>query len=118
MGVLMLEQKVQHVIIIVKENHTFDNYFGRFPGANGDSTLATAPNPPASDHPHTHEAWLNFDQKAVRQQYDRTVLSSYWKLAGEFTLCDHYFTDVAGPSTPNHLMLIAADSPVVDNIHK
>ena len=26
---------VKHVVIIVKENHTFDNYFGRFPGVNG-----------------------------------------------------------------------------------
>src|SRR5947208_2693903 len=23
---------VQHVVVIVKENHTFDNYFGRYPG--------------------------------------------------------------------------------------
>jgi phospholipase C len=30
-------------------------------------------------------------------------------------LCDHYFTDVAGPSTPNHLMLITADSPILVN---
>ena len=49
---------IQHVVIIVKENHAFDNYFGKFPGANGDATLAPAPNPPLSDHPHTHEAWL------------------------------------------------------------
>ena len=27
--------KIQHVVIIVKENHTFDNYFGTFPGADG-----------------------------------------------------------------------------------
>lgn len=26
---------VKHVIIIMKENHSFDNYFGTFPGANG-----------------------------------------------------------------------------------
>jgi phospholipase C len=26
---------VQHVIFILKENHTFDSYFGRFPGVNG-----------------------------------------------------------------------------------
>jgi phospholipase C len=26
---------IQHVIVIVKENHTFDNYFGSFPVANG-----------------------------------------------------------------------------------
>lgn len=23
---------IEHVVIIVKENHTFDNYFGTFPG--------------------------------------------------------------------------------------
>jgi phospholipase C len=26
---------IKHVVIIVKENHTFDNYFGSFPGAAG-----------------------------------------------------------------------------------
>lgn len=29
---------IQHVIVIIKENHTFDNYFGSFPGAEGTST--------------------------------------------------------------------------------
>jgi phospholipase C len=27
--------KIQHLIFIVQENHTFDNYFGTYPGANG-----------------------------------------------------------------------------------
>ena len=27
--------KIQHLIFIVQENHSFDNYFGTFPGANG-----------------------------------------------------------------------------------
>src|SRR5256885_5297742 len=26
---------IQHIIFIVKENHSFDQYFGLFPGANG-----------------------------------------------------------------------------------
>src|SRR5258708_11859312 len=26
---------IKHVIFLVKENRTFDNYFGKFPGANG-----------------------------------------------------------------------------------
>ena len=26
---------IHHVVIIVKENHTFDNYFGTYPGADG-----------------------------------------------------------------------------------
>lgn len=114
----MGKSNIEHVIIIVKENHTFDNYFGRFPGVNGDANLATAPNPPASDHPHTHEAWLKFARSAVREQYTEAAIPAYWEYARQFTLCDNYFTDVAGPSTPNHLMLITADSPVVDNIHK
>jgi phospholipase C len=109
--------QIEHVVIIVKENHTFDNYFGKFPGVNGDASLAKAPNPPATDHTHTHEAWLQFNEKAARQQYGEHDIPAYWKYARQFTLCDNYFTDVAGPSTPNHLMLITADSPVVDNIH-
>ncbi len=26
---------IQHTIFIIKENRTFDNYFGQFPGADG-----------------------------------------------------------------------------------
>jgi len=106
------------VVIIVKENHTFDNYFGKFPGADGDRTLTRAPDPPKSDHPHTRAAWLQRHTRAVHQGYAETVIPQYWSLARQFTLCDRYFTDVAGPSTPNHLMLIAADSPLVDNYHR
>ena len=29
---------IQHIVFIVKENHTFDNYFGAFPGVNGATT--------------------------------------------------------------------------------
>jgi len=52
---------------------------------------------------------------AVRQQFVEPDIPAYFAYAKQFTLCDRYFTDVAGPSTPNHLMLIAADSPFIDN---
>ena len=26
---------IQHLVTILQENHTFDNYFGTFPGADG-----------------------------------------------------------------------------------
>lgn len=29
---------IQHIVFIVKENHSFDSYFGAFPGANGTTT--------------------------------------------------------------------------------
>ena len=106
---------IQHVVIIVKENHTFDNYFGTFPGADGDATLAAASDPPPSDPPHTHEAWLQRDRGAVREQYGEANIPAYFAYARQFTLCDSYFTDVASQSEPNHLFLIAAASPIIDN---
>jgi phospholipase C len=108
---------IEHVVIIVKENHGFDTYFGRFPHVDGDATLASAPNPPTVDPPHTHAAWLKRATHAVREQYGEADVPVYWEWAREYTICDRYFTDVAGPSTPNHLMLIAADSPWIENPH-
>jgi len=117
MPTLSAKSPIEHVIIIVKENHGFDNYFGTFPGANGDATLASAPNPPTSDPSHTHESWLIRHTTATRLQYREVDIPDYFAYARQFTLCDNYFTAVAGPSTPNHLMLIAADSPVINNPH-
>ncbi len=110
----MASSPITHVVIIVKENHTFDNYFGTFPGANG-ATLAHAPDPIPSDPRHDHVAWLARATSAVRQQYTAADIPAYWAYAQQYTLCDTYFTDVASQSEPNHLMLIAGDSPVIDN---
>lgn len=105
---------IHHVVIIVKENHTLDNYFGSYPGANG-AQLPQAPDPIA-DPPHDHAAWLrSLKTGGVRQQYKQSNIGPYWSYAQQYTLCDNYFTDVAGQSEPNHLFLIAADSPIIDN---
>ena len=106
---------VKHVVIIVKENHTFDNYFGRFPGVNGAQFPQAGD--PTPDPPHDHRAWLkrNGPTGAVRLQYTQRDIPLYWAFARKYTLCDNYFTDVASQSEPNHLMLIAADSPIIDN---
>jgi phospholipase C len=106
--------KIDRVVIIVKENHTFDNYFGTFPGANG-MVMPRSPNPPPRDPDHRHSAWLTRQTTSVRQQFVESDVPAYFAYARKFTLCDQYFTEVAGPSTPNHLMLIAADSPFIDN---
>src|SRR5262249_48834269 len=60
--------------------------------------------------------WMNRDtEQRYRVQYGEAELPGYWQLAREFTLCDQYFSEVAGPSTPNHLMLICADAPMMNN---
>ncbi len=66
---------------------------------------------------HDHQAWLERAAKAARKQYAKENIPAYFAYAEQFTLCDHHFTEVAGPSTPNHLMLIAADSPLINNPH-
>src|SRR3989475_3120872 len=108
--------KIDHVVIIFKENHTFDNFFGTFPGTNG-MNRPRSPNPPPRDPDHRHSAWLTRQTTSVRQQFVEADIPAYFAYARKFTLCDQYFTDVAGPSTPNHLMVLAADSPFIDNPH-
>ncbi|HEV2414662.1 MAG TPA: alkaline phosphatase family protein [Candidatus Dormibacteraeota bacterium] len=72
--------------------------------------MPTSPNPPPNDPDHRHAAWLTRDQTAPRVAFPQSDIPIYWGYADQFTLCDTYFTDVAGPSTPNHLMLIMGDS--------
>jgi len=106
---------IEHVVIIVKENHTFDNYFGTLPGADG-QRLAPAPNPPPVDPHHDHLTWMHRAGDArFHLQYTSDDIPDYFGYARKYTVCDRYFSEVAGPSTPNHLMLICADAPIINN---
>jgi phospholipase C len=109
-----MKNPIKHVVIIFKENHTFDNYFGTFPGAAG-VTLPQAPDPEVDDPLHDHAAWLRASTGAVKLQYKKADIAAYWAYAENYTLCDNYFTDVASQSEPNHLFAFAADSPIIDN---
>lgn len=42
--------------------------------------------------------------------YDYHEIPNYWEYARRFTLCDRFFSSLAGPSEPNHLYAIAAQS--------
>ena len=49
-------------------------------------------------------------------QYLQADIPNYWALAQNYVLADHMFSSLTGPSFPNHLYSIAADSVrVVDN---
>ena len=45
-GAPIAKGSFENVVIILKENHTLDCYFGTFPGVNGVSNLAQASDPP------------------------------------------------------------------------
>jgi phospholipase C len=44
---------------------------------------------------------------------DSSVIPNYWTYAADYTLCDNYFSSVDGPSVPNHLYGVAAQSGAI-----
>jgi phospholipase C len=126
---------IEHVVFLIKENRTFDNLFGTFPGANGVTvgydrgvrrplTPGTDGGIGSEDIPHCYTcslaAWNHgkmdgFNQGAVSDrwaytQLHRAQLPNYWHWAREFVLADNFFSSAQGPSFPNHLYSIAAQS--------
>ena len=106
---------IEHVVILVQENHTYDSYFGRLGRGDGDPTLALDSDPPEVPYPWdpTHGHWWSqayADWNDYRGQMDRSRIPLYYEWADNYALCDTGHSDVLGPSDPNHLMLVAADS--------
>jgi phospholipase C len=128
---------IRHIIIIVKENRSFDSYFGTFPGADGATTYT---DPSGRIHPLNHEpdhlssdlghsytqTQLAYDsgrmdrfsliagaiQRGVDvadSQFYKADIPNYWAYAKHFTLADHFFSTIRGPSFPNHQFSIAAN---------
>jgi phospholipase C len=42
--------------------------------------------------------------------YDSRDIPNYWEYARHFTLSDHFFSSLNGPSLPNHVYMVAAQS--------
>jgi phospholipase C len=131
---------IQHSVFIVKENHTFDNYFGMFAGANGVTSGMTSSGQmvPLHHMPDSYQgnlcnSWgcaleaidagkmdkfdlISGDTLDAYMQVSEQDVPNYWAYARRFVLADNYFTSVHGPSIPNHLFSIAAQSGgVIDN---
>ena len=129
---------IKHVVFLVKENRTFDNYFGAFPGANGTNTgtlhdgtvvqLGPLPDQVSPDINHSWNAALRAYDNGKMDGFDliqgakvngqlhnyveasQADIPNYWSLAQQFALSDNFFSSLHGPSYPNHLYTIAAQS--------
>ncbi|HEY8686359.1 MAG TPA: alkaline phosphatase family protein [Chloroflexota bacterium] len=142
---------IQHIVILVKENRSFDNYFGTFPGADGSRTAQTSdgqtvpllhtPDHTLIDINHAGDAakvavnggkMNGFDklQGAIQDGQDialsqlyQSDIPNYWRYAQTFTLDDHFFSTINGPSFPNHLVTVAGtsnntdDNPILNTYH-
>lgn len=136
--------KIKHIIFIIKENRTFDNYFGTFPNANGATTATTSVGSVVTighesdrlprDISHSWPPTLiamdgglmdqfdlntggnhNGDLAAYSQLYQADI-PNYWSYAHHFVLADNMFSSITSHSFPNHLYTIAAQSAnVIDN---
>src|SRR2546423_1275113 len=127
---------IKHVVFIIKENRSLEDMFGTFPGADGTRVandkgksrpLVHGPmydQRLPHDLPHDYIAALKdydhgkmdgFTQSPASARYAYTQLTknqlpNYWHWAQHFVLADHFFASVNGPSFPNHLYAIAAQS--------
>ncbi len=138
---------VEHVVILMQENRSFDHYFGSMRGVRGfgDQTAISLPGgrsvfhqPDAKrtdggyllpfhvdtskvdgqdlgdlDHSWqpTHNAWDNGAYDAWIPNKSELTMGYFTAadipfqraLADAFTICDHYFCSIQGPTTPNRL---------------
>jgi len=53
---------------------------------------------------HTQPQWEGPHGAMTMGYYERADLPFHWALADAFTLCDHYFCSILGPTHPNRLM--------------
>ncbi len=132
---------IKYIVVIVKENHSFDNYFMGFPGAESSKTAklkngtvitrAKAPDGPlAGDISHSHASAVidydngkmdGFDTIVAAQPrrpffyYAESQIPNYWAYARNFALFDHFFSTLAGPSSPGHFAIVTAQTPHYSN---
>src|SRR4051794_6730577 len=110
---------IRYVIVLVKENHTFDNYFTGFPGAESSKTAKlstgatlTRPQAPSGALPRDVCHSNACGQKAYRNgtmagfdllapspnvnlpfiSYAESQIPNYWQYARNFVLADHLFS--------------------------
>jgi phospholipase C len=131
---------IKHIVILYQENRSFDHYFGVYPGVNGlnqnlglpiynitnsptlkpfhMTNLTTSP-----DIDHSHRTALRDynngkmngfiiaeNDTNTMGYYNGSDLAYYWDYASQYVLMDNFFSSELGPSLPNHLYLVAAQS--------
>ncbi len=128
---------IQHVVFIVKENRSFDSIFGTYPGAIGATTFTNSSGQvlPLNHQPEAlltdiNHSWTGYQLASDSGKMDKfsgesgamqngideadsqlyqSDIPNYWTYARDFTLTDEFFSEIAGPTFPNHLFTIAAN---------
>ncbi len=132
------QSPIQHLIVLQLQNHSFDNLFGTFPGANGISpdessysqtdssgnvvTAHLLTTGASGDLPHSRASYVNtWDHGAMDKfayyngaismgYYDNTLagVDKLWGWAQQYALADNYFAPVMGSAPADELYMVAA----------
>ncbi len=133
-------RKIRHVIFLVKENRTFDTFFGTFPQADGTTTGVTCDgtvvplahatdDSPGAAHSFTSgiiainggkmncfNAIESGEHLEGYVQYRGDQIPNYWSYAKHYALADRFFSSAYGPTTIEHYWIVASQSDrFVDN---
>ena len=121
---------IKRVVYLMLENRSFDNIFGKFPGANGTTVgvdngreipLRHCPEWLPGDLPHDRTAALKslnggkmdgfalgeFGPLFAYSQFNEEDIPTYWHWARNYVLSDNFYASTLGDSYPNHLFYIA-----------
>jgi phospholipase C len=131
---------IQHIVFIIKENRSFDSYFGTYPNAYGaiSGTISTGETIPLfhagdrypRDFNHSWDGLLESMDHGRMDDFDLPMplpctingdylcysqayqqdLPNYWAYAQNYVLGDEMFSSETGPSYPQHLYAVAATS--------
>ncbi|GAA0626859.1 phospholipase C, phosphocholine-specific [Kutzneria viridogrisea] len=142
-------EDVEHVVVLMQENRSFDHYYGTMSGVRGFGDRSAVVQPNGLDilrqydggrsdgkyllpfHVDTakvdgqdmgdlghgwddqhqamadgaNNAWIAAKGENTMGYFTDADIPFHRALANAFTLCDHYFCSVQGPTTPNRLYL-------------
>ncbi|MDD2748517.1 phosphocholine-specific phospholipase C [Acidithiobacillus sp.] len=141
-------EDVEHIVVFMQENRSFDHYFGHLSGVRGyndrfplqlpdgkpvwfQGRMDDPTRPILPFHFNTRKTSAQFlqdlDHSWASQHgaiagglmnawplnktdmtmgyFQRQDIPFHYALADHFTICDHYFTSIAGPTCPNRCML-------------
>jgi len=131
---------IEHVVVLMMENRSFDHFLGWLPGADGRQAGLSYPDPSGTQHPTYHlttyqgcgyndpdhsyqggrielnggacNGWLLDTANDVFSigYYEPSDLAFYSHAAPYWTVCDHYFAASMAPTYPNRLYMHSAQS--------
>jgi phospholipase C len=140
-GRSQVSDHIKHVVVIVQENRSFENFFAGYPGADAPmygygkrhgERIQIPLHRITFDGPNLQHLWETgiaqwdggamdgfaaFSQNGAYPAYAyvrRDLIAPYWTIARRYVLADHMFPTEFGPSWTAHLTLVAG----TDNVRR